>query len=684
MSCHACGAENPPEMKFCTRCGAALAVRCASCDFDNPPGSKFCGSCGASLGDPLPTGAPAPSSEAERRQLTVMFCDLVGSTALSSQLDPEDMREVLRGYQETCSGVVARYDGYVAKFMGDGVYAYFGYPRAHEDDAERAINSGLGIVEAVGNLEHDLQVRIGVATGTVAVGDIVGEGASEEANVVGEAPNLAARLQEIAAPNTVVIGEATHTLAGGLFETIDLGRRDFKGFADPVGAWSVIRLRRTESRFEATHGEYLTELVGRDEELEILLRRWERAKQGVGQVVLISGEPGIGKSRLIHALRESVVRDSPYFRILQFSPHYSNSAMHAFVEQFERIMELTPEDSNAEKLDKLTSWLRLADQSPEEFAPLFGPLLGIDTADRYPAPSVSPQRQRTLLLEAVADRLNTVSATRPVLFVAEDAHWIDPTSLELLSLHAEKSRDVAVMFVFTYRPEFEAPWVGQAHTTLLVLNRLDRSLCAVLAAKVSGGADLPADVIERITERTDGVPLFVEELTKAVVEAGRHPGRAGARDAIPATLQDALEARLEGLDDARELAQIGAVIGRSFEYGLLADVSDGTEDALRGALDRLVRSELVSCRGAPPDATYSFKHALIQDAAYNSLLRGRRQQLHGRIADCLAQQETETSGVPPELLAHHFTEAGRVGPSIAHWLSAGRTSMERSADREAI
>ena len=626
---------------------------------------------------------PIPAPEAERRQLTVMFCDLVGSTALASRLDPEDMRELLRAYQDACFGVIARYDGYVAKFMGDGVYAYFGYPRAHEDDAERAINAGLGIVEAVGNLEHDLNVRIGIATGTVAVGDIVGKGASEEANVVGEAPNLAARLQEIAEPNAVVIGEATHTLAGSMFETNDLGEHILKGFADPISAWAVVCPRRVETRFVAARGGRLTMLIGRDEEMDILLRRWQRAKAGEGQVVLVSGEPGIGKSRLVHAFLERV-GDRPYVRILQCSPHHANSAMFPFVELTLLAIGLTQEDSNADKLEKLEAWIRLADQSPERVAPLIGPVLGIETSERYPPPDISSQRHKQLMLESFAERVTGLAAKNSLLILVEDVHWIDPTSLELVGILIEQARTLPnAMIVLTYRPEFEAPWVGQAHTTLLALARLGRNECTKIAAIVGGSATLPAETINQIAVRADGVPLFVEELTKAVLESS---GESASESAIhvPTTLQDSLEARLDRLGPAREIAQIGAVIGRNFGYELLTRVSGLEEDDLQAWLGRLVASELVYQSGQPPDARYTFKHALVQDTAYGSLLRGRRRELHARIGTVLEEEFHEIAANQPDLLAHHFTEGELRDKGTHYWLRAGLAAFERSAIEEAI
>ena len=631
---------------------------------------------------PEATSRASSPAEAERRQLTVLFCDIVGSTELSAKLDPEDMREVLRAYQETCAQVIARYDGYVAKFMGDGVYAYFGYPIAHEDDAERAITAGLGMVEAVAALEHDLAVRIGFGTGNVAVGDLIGE--SEEAAIVGEAPNLAARLQAVADPNMVVIGEATHTLAGGMFETEDLGEQIFKGFDKPVHAWSITGQGRSESRFEAIRGERLTELVGREEELQMLRRRWQQAKDGEGQVVLISGEPGIGKSRLVHTFRESISGEPTHFRLLQCSPHHNNSAMFPFLEPALSAIGITPGVTNETKLDKLETWIRAAGQDPVELAPIFGPFLNIDTTVRYPPNDLPPQLQKAKLFEAFSQRLLRISESQGLVFVIEDSHWIDPSTLELLGMHIEQARDHPnVMIIVTYRPEFDAPWVGQPHTTLLALNRLSRRQCATLVTNVSGAKTLGPEVIDQISERTDGVPLFVEELTKAVVETSG-TDFAGTNINVPATLQDSLEARLDRLGAAKEVAQIGSVIGREFDYALLARVFPLDDSVLNPALDELVNSGIASVRGTPPNATYIFKHALLRDTAYASMLRGRRAEMHSAIAQVLDKSFPDKASSEPELLAYHYTEAGLTQQAIDYWQRAGKRAAERSADVEAM
>ncbi len=632
------------------------------------------------------------SAGAERRQLTVMFCDLVGSTALSTRLDPEDMRELLGRYQGACSDVITRYDGYVAKFMGDGVYAYFGYPRAHEDDAERAINAGLGIVEALDSLPDDLQVRIGIATGIVAVGDIVGEGAAEEANVVGEAPNLAARLQALAEPNSVVIGDSTRSLIGGLFETMDLGLQDLKGFNEPMSAWSVVRAVRAESRFDVMRAAGMTPLVGREEELDILLRRWQRAAYAEGQMALISGEPGIGKSRLIHALQESIV-DEPHTPVrLQCSPFHTNSALYPMIDYLERAADLAPRDDHALKLKKLEALLRLSGDRIDDVAPLVADLLSIDTEGSYPPLQLSPQEKKQRTLQVMAGRLLALSSMqRPLLLVLEDAHWIDPTTLEFMELIVESVHQSPVLIVITYRPEFDAPWIGRSRVTLLALNRLDHGACARMVKEVVANRVLPEELREQIIARTDGVPLFVEELTRSILETGqttdsqegRSPSGRDASFQIPATLMDSLEARIDRLDQAKEVAQLGAVIGRSFDYELISNIFERTDTELDDALSRLIDSELVSCRGEPPTATYTFKHALIEDAAYGSMLRGRREDIHAKIAQALGHALVQENSVEPEVIAHHYTESRQFASAAAYWLRAGEDALNRFALQEA-
>jgi class 3 adenylate cyclase/predicted ATPase len=651
----------------------------------------------AGLGAEMPTAAVTPASrdapapaDAERRQLTVMFCDLVGSTALSAQLDPEDLREVIGAYHRATAEVVAGFDGFVAKYMGDGVLVYFGYPRAHEDDAERAVRAGLGVIDAVGRLEIKsvtLQARVGIATGLVVVGDLIGEGAAQERGVVGETPNLAARLQALAAPNTLVIGDATRRQVGGLFDLADLGPQALAGFAEQQPAWRVLGESGMLSRFEALRSE-TTPLVGRGEELDLLVRRWEQAKIE-GRVVLLSGEPGIGKSRLTAALSEHIGSE-PHTRLRYFcSPHYQDSALYPVIGQLERAAGFAHDDGPEAKLDKLATVLGPAAEIGD--IALLAELLSLPGGERFPPLNLNPQRKKERTLAALLRQLDGLARQQPVLMIFEDLHWIDPTSRELFDLILSRIDCQQVLLVATFRSEFQPPWAGQPHVTVIALNRLGRSDGAAMVQQLAGNvALLPQDVIVEIVERTDGVPLFVEEMTKAVLEAGVERGREtvasmpSTRIGVPATLQASLMARLDRLGPAaRGVAQIGAAIGREFSYELAASVGELSEERLQEALQRLVAAGLVFQRGALPAAGYLFKHALVQEAAYGTLLRRTRQQLHARIAGVLETQSPELMDTQPELFAQHYAEAGLVEKSVAYWSKAGRRSVTRSAMVEA-
>ena len=620
---------------------------------------------------------PASRSEAERRQLTVMFVDLVGSTELAAKLDPEDMREVLRAYQDTCAGVIARFEGFVAKFMGDGVLAYFGYPRAHEDEAERAVRAGLALAQTVGQLEartgEVLAARVGIATGVVVVGDLVGEGAAQEQAVVGETPNFAARLQGIAAPGQVVIAGATRRLLGTSFELQDLGERELKGIGAPVQAYVVTGERPLESRFEAMSGPALLPMVGRNQELALLLERWALAKAGEGQGVLLVGEGGIGKSRISRALLDALA-DEPHTRIrYQCSPYHTDSAFWPVIQQLHHAAGLAADNSLEARLDKLEALLERA--GGHDAAPLIADLLGLDGSARYGPLDLTPQAQRVRTLEALVQQMLGLAARQPVLVVVEDAHWIDPTTLEMIEQGLDRSAAARLLLLLTSRPDRQPALAAHPHVTRLTLNRLGRAGVEAIVARL-GGDRLPGETINAIIARTDGVPLFVEELTKAVLETGE--------TAIPASLHDSLMARLDRIPEVKEFAQIAACIGREFDYPLLASVVDWSEPDLRSALDKLAAAELIFRRGTPPDARYVFKHTLVQDAAYQSLLKGRRQQLHGRIAEILEERFPDKAETEPELLARHFTAAGLTEAGVHYWERAGARATERSAFVEAI
>jgi class 3 adenylate cyclase/predicted ATPase len=639
----------------------------------------------------FPAAGASAEDGAERRQLTVMFCDLVGSTALSVRLDPEKLRGEIRAYQNAVSGVVARYDGFVAKFMGDGVLAYFGYPRAHEDDAERAVRAGLEIEAAVASLEtrgtEPLAVRIGIATGLVVVGDLVGEGSAQEQAVVGETPNLAARLQALAEPGQIVLAGATRRLIDDLFRLRDLGRQALKGFAAPVEAFAVEGVTVTESRFEAARRR-LTDLVGRAAESALLRDRLREAWGGAGQIVLLSGEAGIGKSRLAAQLAAEVANE-PHTRLrYQCSPYHRDSVLHPFVVQLGRAARLAPDDPAEMRLDKLEAILVPAPIA--ETAPLFASLLSIPTGERYPPLALSAAQQRRLTLAALLDQLEALARQKPVLMLFEDAHWADATSLEVLDLTVERVRALPVLVLITFRPEYEAPWTGLSHVTGIALDRLAPAEVETLAEHVAG-RPLPPAVTVQIVAKTDGVPLFVEELTKTVLESGLlvagpqgwHLDGSLPPFAIPATLQDSLAARLDRLAPVKEIAQIGAAIGREFSYPLLRAVAGRDEPALRVGLAQLEEAELVFRSGMPPDARYTFKHALVQDTAYETLLRSRRQILHRQIADVLRAEFRAAATAEPELVAHHLTQAGLDEPAIEWWGKAGDQAVRRSAFKEA-
>jgi predicted ATPase len=604
------------------------------------------------------------------------------------------MREVVRVYQDACSGPVARYDGFLAKFMGDGILAYFGFPRAHEDDAERALRAGLDIVAAVARLRapEPLKVRIGVATGLVVVGHLIGEGSSQEHAVVGDAPNLAARLQALAEPGTIVVAASTRRLLGDLFKLRDLGCHGIKGFAEPVAAWAVEGPLASESRFEAAHATRLTTFVGREPEIAMLFDRKNLAWNGEGQIVLVSGEPGVGKSRAAAALSASIASE-PHTRLrFQCSSYHKDSALYPFIAQLERAAELKPDDLPERRLARLEAVLAMGTTRVPAVAPLFASLLSIPFAGRYPPLALTPVQQRRQTLAALLDRFEGLAHQQPILLLFEDLHWADPTSIELLDLMVERIRRLPVLAILTFRPEFEPPWAGLPNVTTLALGRLDRSRVQTMMEHVAGGRRLPTEVVGEIVAKTDGIPLFVEELTKAVLEAGilvedaagyRLDG-ALPRLAIPATLQDSLVARLDRLAPVKEIAQVGAAIGREFSYALLQAVTGRDKLSLNAALSRLEDAELLFRTRPPPDVRYSFKHALVQDAAYETLLKSRRQVLHRHIAEALRDRFSSLADTEPEIVAHHFTQAGLAEIAADWWGKAAERSMLSSAYNEAI
>jgi TOMM system kinase/cyclase fusion protein len=628
---------------------------------------------------------PPPEPKAERRQLTVLFCDLADAAVLSEHLDLEDVSEVIRAYQASCAEVVERFKGHIAQYPGDGLLVYFGFPFTHEDDALRAVRTGLGIVEGVERLNTRLQgekgirlgVRLGIHTGLVVAGD------TREQPILGEL-NLAARLKELAGPGTIIISSATYRLVQRRFHCQTLGSHSLEGLSLPVAVYRV--LKEQEDHYE------LPPLVGRQQEMGLLLERWAQTGEGLGQVVMLSGEAGIGKSRLVQEVKAYVAGESHTQLECRCLPYYQNSAFHPVIDLLQRMLQFQREDSAEEKLDKLERGLADYRTSEPDIVPLLASLLLVPLPERYPPLVLSAPQQRQKTLEALLTILLTLAANQPVLFIVEDLHWVDPSTLELLILLIDHVTTARIFMLLTSRPEFRPPWGFRAHVTPITLSRLPRAQVEAMVARVAGNKALPAEVQQQLVITTDGVPLFVEELTKMVLESGLLREREDRYEltdplpplAIPTTLRDSLEARLDRLAGVKEVAQLGAILGREFSYDLLQAISPLDEPTLQHGLSQLVETELLYRRGLPPQVIYTFKHALIQEAAYQSLLKRTRQEYHERIAQVLAERFPETVEMQPELLAHHLTEAGLSEPAVGYWRRAGQRGIERSAYVEAI
>jgi class 3 adenylate cyclase len=642
---------------------------------------------------PVPVTHELRDDVAQRRQLTLMFCDLVGSTAIGAHLDPEDLEEVMHAYRVVCRRVVAAYEGYVARFIGDGMLAYFGYPQADEDAAERAVSAGLDLVTAVGKVNtpigEPLAVRVAVATGMVVVGDLDGDGALE---AVGNTPNLAARLQNCAEPCAVVLEASTRRLLGTGFALRGLGRLELKGFAEPVAAWVVEGKAASESRFQVARSASLTGFVDREQEMDLLIARKAMAWGGEGQLALISGEPGIGKSRLAALLGEEL-KAEPHTRLLyQCSPHHTNSALHPFIEQLKRAAEFEPNDSPERQLDKLQGVIASAKPRVASAAQFLSVLLSLPIANRDTLSRLSPQHRRRQTLAALLALLEGFANQRPLLLIVEDVHWADATSHELFDLIVESIRRLPILAIFTHRPEFESPWSRLPNVISLALRALEPAHVHAMVGHVTSGRHLPTEVLDQILAKTDGVPLFIEEFTKNLLESGlvhERDGRYVLSEALPAralpsTLQDSLLARLDRLGGAvKETAQVAAVVGREFVYAQLEAVCSLPRQQLRFALTSLVRAGLLREEGSPPDTRYVFKHALIADTAYSTLLRGRRRELHGCIGLTLQKRFPAIADAQPELIAHHMTEGGSSRSAVDWWERAGLQALSRGAYPEA-
>jgi len=671
---------------------ANTTLVCARCQTSNAPDHRFCKQCGQPLAALQESRGTV--EEGERRQLTVMFCDLVGSTALSGRLDPEELRDLVATYQRACADVIEGNEGHIAQYLGDGILAYFGYPRAHEDDARLAVRAGLGVVDAVRQLGasgEPLAVRVGIHTGPVVVG-LMGGGQRSQAMAIGETPNVAARLQASAEPGTVVISAATHRLAHGGFVCEPLGARTLRGVAHPIELFRVVRERSSRRDAAATGGASALPFIGREQELGFLIERWALVKEGVGQVVMLVGEPGIGKSRLIDMIREWLADERLTVLESRGSAYSQSSAFYAAIDLVERLVELDARDAGTSRLAALEAVADRYGIARAEIVPWLASLLSVSSEDRSAQHAVSPQLRKQRTLDAVHRLFVAAAAARPLCLVVEDLHWVDPSTLELLTLLVEHGPGARIFTLLTARPEFRAPWSPRSHVTHVTLNRFTRRQSIAMVERLTGGRSMPPEVLGQIVAKTDGIPLFVEELTKAILESGLlrdkgdhyEIGSALPALAIPATLQDSLTARLDRLGPAKSAAQVAAVIGREFSYDLLRGVAPVDDDALRSGIDRLVEAGLVHRTSLEPHEIYAFKHALVQDAAYQSLLRTTRQRYHRRTAEVLVERFPETSELEPELVAHHFSEAGLAELAVAYWQRAGQRAVERSANAEAM
>jgi class 3 adenylate cyclase len=686
MRCSKCGSDNREGRKFCASCGAPLVTSCTKCGGLNQPGEKVCGECGATLSDSAParTAADAApvmaSASGERRHLTLLFCDLVGSTELAAHLDPEEWREIVAGYQRAAAEAITRYGGHVAKYLGDGVMAFFGYPEAHDNDAERAVLAGLSILDAISKFNQQttrpkLSARIGIDSGAV----VVGRGAGKDTDVFGEAPNNAAHVQALAAPTTVLITAATHRLVAGLFVVEDRGVQVLKSSDRSIQIYRVIQPSGVRGRFEAAAAvRGLTPFVGREDELRLLMTRWERALNGEGQVALIIGEAGIGKSRLVQRLHEQVAGTPHTWVEAGAGAFFENTPFYPVTEMLRQLLGTVPAK---DQIGQLEEQLTAAGLKPAEAIPLIAPLLNLPLPAKYPPSALPPEQQRRRLLATPVEWMLGAARVQPLIVVTEDLHWADPSTLELLQLLVEQGATARLLLLYTARPEFQAQWPPRAHYAQITLSRLSARHVRTMVEEVAARKGMSDETIATVIERTGGVPLFVEELTRAVLESGG-AGLTGRN--IPVTLHDSLMARLDRLGQAKEIFQIGAVIGGDFSYELLHAVHPIADEHLQHALHKLTDAELIYVRGIAPEATYQFKHALLRDAAYDALLKSRRKELHLSVARTIDEKFASLKETHPEVLARHWSEAGEAEMAIAEWSRAGKAAWSRNAFNEAL
>ena len=710
MNCPGCQFENPAGMKFCGNCGNKLNIVCRECHFENPPGFKFCGNCGNSLASKVvgtssvtpPTKQHVQEREkGERRHLTVMFCDVVGSTELSHMLDPEDLKTIIKEYQSVCARVIGRFDGHVAQYLGDGIMAYFGYPTAHENDAHRAVSSALGILEAIGKFNQQIQeqfnlsiqVRVGIHTGHVVISQM-GGGSSAQDLALGRTPNIAARLEGVAKANNVVISSATYDLISKYFNVDDLGLHELKGVADPVRIYSVVSANVAKYRYAQLIQADHKPLVGRDDEVLQLQALWDLAGEGEAQVVTLHGEPGLGKSSLVDAAMRISTEDADAWMMYhQCSEYHSNSAFYPVAQAIlNGALQVTPSDSIEEKISRLEGFLLQIGYDLEEMMPLFAQIMALPLSGTIYRPSqYSPEQQRQKLVDAVLYNFLSRSHSNRLLVIFEDLQWIDPATLEIINRTIQECKGHNLLLVLTYRPEFKPGWGNAPNVTDIALRHLRRNSADELISRIAGEKKLPKELVEEIISKTDGIPLFVEELTKTilnstlVIEKEDHYvlDKPLSQISIPSTLHDSLEARLDRMSHTKEVAQFGAAIGREFDYRLVVDASVMNEEGIRGCLAELVDAELLTQRGMPPEASYQFRHALIMDAAYASLLKSNRVIIHGRIARAMERNERYTEDAP-EAVAYQFQHAQDFEKAVMFWTKAARKARVHQSYEEAL